>query len=151
MALLAQAALCLAQEPPLQAAGGDFCVNIADRARDARYVLQKEALDKARQDLAEQKADLAARESAFAALQKARESEIKAAQKGLVDIYAKMKPDAAASQLALMGVGMASAILHELNVRAASAILNQMEPEIAARISARLASAADLPTDAGGP
>ncbi len=148
MALLAQSVLSLAEEPPTpQAVSEDFCANIADKARDARYVLQKKALDEARQKIEAQQADLKSREDAFDALQKKRESEIRVAQQGLVDIYAKMKPDAAAAQLELIGIETASAILHQLSVRSASTILNQMNAEMAAKISARLASAAGLSKD----
>jgi flagellar motility protein MotE (MotC chaperone) len=147
------AVACAEESPVLQpvavspAATEDFCANIADRARDARYVLQKKAIDDARKQIKVQRADLKAREEAFDALQKKRESEISIAQQGLVDIYAKMKPDAAAAQLELIGVETASAILHQLSVRSASTILNQMDAQTAAKISARLASAAGLSKD----
>jgi flagellar motility protein MotE (MotC chaperone) len=139
------AVLVFAMVLPAQA--DDFCANIADKARDARYVLQKKTLDDKQKRIDEEMAALKTAKEAFETEQKKREAEIRTAQQSLVDIYAKMKPDAAAAQLELIGVETASAILHQLNVRSASTILNQMNAEMAARISARLASTAGLPKD----
>jgi flagellar motility protein MotE (MotC chaperone) len=129
-------------EPP-----EDFCANVADKAKDARYVLQMKQVEDARQEVEAGKAALQAEKSEFDAAQKRRKAELEVAQKGVVDIYAKMKPDVAAAQLELIGLETASAILHQLNVRAASTILNEMRPEAAAKISARLAGAAGLAKD----
>jgi flagellar motility protein MotE (MotC chaperone) len=129
----------------------DYCANIADKARDARYVLQNQAIADASATLAAEKQAFTAERAAFEAEQKKRNAELVVAQKGVVDIYAKMKPDVAAAQLEFIGIETASAILRELNVRSASTILNEMNAETAAKISKRLASAAGLPMKAKTP
>ena len=53
----------------------------------------------------------------------------KKAQRDRVRIYARMRPDAAAVQLAALDEETAAAVLTKLEPRAASAILNEMEPE----------------------
>jgi flagellar motility protein MotE (MotC chaperone) len=162
--LCAMAAGAVAEEKPNAAADAkpqapmeaaepqeDYCANIADKAREARYVLQDHAIAKARAALATEQQALAAERAAFEAVQKKRTAELVVAQKSIVDIYAKMKPDVAAAQLELIGIEIASAILRELNVRSASTILNEMNAETAAKISKRLASAAGLPMKAKTP
>ena len=54
----------------------------------------------------------------------------------MVDIYAKMKPDAAASQLASIDREMAASVLTKLKSRTASAILSEMPPDVASELAA---------------
>ena len=54
-------------------------------------------------------------------------------------IYAKMRPDSAALQLAAMDDPVAAAILFKLPPRASSAILNEMEVDRAARLTRLMA------------
>ena len=56
-------------------------------------------------------------------------------------IYARMRPDAAAVQLAAMDEETASAVLTKLEPRTASLILNEMEPTQAARLTATISGA----------
>ena len=62
-------------------------------------------------------------------------------------IYARMRPDAAASQLAAMDEETAAAVLTKLNPRNASAILNEMPPARAARLTMTIAGAAKVPPE----
>lgn len=57
------------------------------------------------------------------------------ARDGLVEIYAKMRPEVAAQQLAAMNEESAASIIAKLNSRTASAILNEMASEKAARLA----------------
>ncbi len=57
----------------------------------------------------------------------------------VVTIYAKMRPDSAALQLAAMEDPVAAAILVKLPPRASSAILNEMEAGRAARLARSMA------------
>ncbi|WP_420846328.1 MotE family protein [Microvirga brassicacearum] len=57
------------------------------------------------------------------------------ADEKVVSIYARMRPDAAAVQLANMDIEIAAAILAKLNPRASSAVLNEMEPARAAQLT----------------
>ena len=61
---------------------------------------------------------------------------------GLVDIYGRMRPDAAAERLAELRADLAAAILMKLDSRQASVILNEMDPKVAATLTSVIASAA---------
>jgi flagellar motility protein MotE (MotC chaperone) len=64
-----------------------------------------------------------------------RDEAMKLAEDNVVAIYAKMRPEAAASQLSAMDDAMAAAVLTKLTSRNAGAILNEMEPGRAARLT----------------
>ncbi|MFV0279835.1 MAG: MotE family protein [Rhodoblastus sp.] len=64
-----------------------------------------------------------------------REAMQAAARENLIDVFAKMKPDVAAQQLAVMNEDSAASILGNLKPRVASAILNEMEAGRAARLA----------------
>jgi flagellar motility protein MotE (MotC chaperone) len=123
-----------AEEPvpaPEQAAPASdaqkFCANIADAAADARFAWQAKTL----RDLeSEVEAAAAALEAKRAELQDwvtRRDEFQKLAQQSVVDIYAKMRPEAAAAQLSALDERTAAAVLIKLNSRVASAILAEMD------------------------
>jgi flagellar basal body L-ring protein FlgH len=91
-----------------------FCANIADAARDQRYLLQKEELRNSRRQVDERIAVLETRKSEYEDWLKKRNEFLKQAEAGLTDIYKKMKPDAAAAQLELLDPNLASAIIMKL-------------------------------------
>ena len=64
------------------------------------------------------------------------------AQGQLVDIYKKMRPDAAALQISELDEMTAAAILLKLSPRTASTILNEMDPKLAARLASFVSYAA---------
>jgi flagellar motility protein MotE (MotC chaperone) len=64
------------------------------------------------------------------------------AQLGVVQIYSKMRPDAAAAQLTELRADMAASILMKLDARVASVILNEMDKNAAATLTAIMVSAA---------
>ncbi len=117
----------------------DYCANISDKARDARYQLQSGTLAELQKQLEAQTAKLEEKRQAVEALLKKRDEEVNLARKELVDIYAKVKPDVAAIQLALLPPETAASVLRQLNPRGASTIINEMKPEVAATIAALLA------------
>jgi flagellar motility protein MotE (MotC chaperone) len=118
-----------------------FCANIADAARDQRYLLQKEELDKLQAQVDERIALLEKRKGEYESWLKQREEFLKMAEGGLVNIYKNMKPDAAASQLQLVDAGLASAIIMKLSARQSSLILSEMEPKKAAMVTAIISQA----------
>jgi flagellar motility protein MotE (MotC chaperone) len=75
---------------------------------------------------------------------------LKAAAKELVDIYAKMDPEAAAKQLAELDTTTATSVIRQLSPRGASAILNVMEAKQAARLAKAIASATVQPKKENG-
>jgi flagellar motility protein MotE (MotC chaperone) len=104
-----------------------FCANIADAAADARFAWEAKTL----RDLkAEVEAATAAMEAKRAELQDwvtRRDEFQKLAQQSVVDIYAKMRPEAAAAQLSALDERTAAAVLIKLNSRVASGILAEMD------------------------
>lgn len=119
-----------------------FCTNIADAARDRRYSLQRMELETLQADIESRIAALEAKRAEYEAWLKRRDDFLEQAQGGLVDIYGRMRPDAAAERLAALRVELAAAILMKLDSRQASVILNEMEPKVAAALTAVIASAA---------
>ena len=113
-----------------------FCANIADAARDQRYALQKEELTKLQTQVDERIAMLETRKNDYKAWLDKRNAFMKQAEAGLIDIYKKMKPDAAAPQLELLDPNLASAIIMKLKPSQSALILSEMEPKKAAMVTA---------------
>lgn len=132
----------------LPAAGADeseverFCSNIADAARDRRYALQAQELKQLQGELDKRIKALEDKRAEYESWLKRREVFLARAQDSLVDIYAGMKPDVAAEQLAAGNAELAAAILMKLEPRKASVILNEMETKAAAALTGIMASAA---------
>jgi flagellar motility protein MotE (MotC chaperone) len=113
-----------------------FCAGIADAARDQRYELQKEELAKLQDQVNKRIAVLEQRKTDYETWLNQRNAFMKQAEAGLVDIYKKMKPDAAATQMNLLDPNLVSAIIMKLKPSQASLILSEMEPKKAAMITA---------------
>lgn len=113
-----------------------FCANIADAARDQRYQLQKEELGKLQAQVDERIAILEKRKDEYQDWLTKRNKFMKQAEAGLIDIYKKMKPDAAAAQMNLLDPNLVSAVIMKLKPSQASLILSEMEPKKAAMITA---------------
>ncbi len=118
-----------------------FCSNIADAARDRRYALQAEELKKLQADVDQRIAALEEKRNEYETWLTRRELFLARAEENLVQIYSRMKPDAAAERLAELNVELASAILMKLDARKASVILNEMESKSAAELTRVMASA----------
>lgn len=124
----------------------EFCTNIADAARDQRYLLQKKELEDLQKGVDERIKTLEARRAEYEDWLKRRNDFLKSAELGLVEIYRKMKPDAAASQLAELDPQIASAIVMKLPPRQSSTILGEMPADKAAMLTRIIASASDANT-----
>jgi flagellar motility protein MotE (MotC chaperone) len=120
-----------------------FCTNIADAARDQRYLLQKKDLEKLQADVDERIATLEKRRAEYEDWLKRRNDFLKQAEIGLVGIYKTMKPDAAAAKLELVNPGIAAAIIMRLPPRQSSLILTEMDSEKAAVLTNVISSATD--------
>jgi flagellar motility protein MotE (MotC chaperone) len=120
-----------------------FCTNIADPARDQRYLLQKQELKKLRADVDSRIEEMRKRKEEYQDWLKRRDDFLKQAEAGLTDIYKKMKPDAAASQLQVLRTEVAAAVIMRLSPSQSSLILNEMDPQKAAVIANIIASASD--------
>lgn len=124
-----------------------FCQNIDGQARDARFELQLRQLNvmrdrvDARIRLLEEKRkeyeDWLAKRNAFLAR----------TQDSFVGIISKMRPDAAAAQLALVDEVAAASIILKLEPRISSAIMNELQPEKSANLMRILVSAQKVPVE----
>ena len=79
-----------------------FCSNIADAARDRRYVLQAEELQALQQEVDKRIKLLEEKRAEYEAWLKRREEFLAKAEDGVVKIYSGMRADAAAERLAEM-------------------------------------------------
>lgn len=121
-----------------------YCMGIADSAADARYLLQKKALEAIAQGLEKRVTTLEAKIAEYQEWLAKRDEFSKLAEVNLVRIYSRMRPDAAAAQLVAIDVETAAAVLTKLDPKNASAILNEMDPIHAARLTATISGAAKV-------
>ncbi|MFA6153217.1 MAG: MotE family protein [Mesorhizobium sp.] len=119
-----------------------FCSNIADAARDRRYALQAQELRQLQAGIDERMKALDAKKAEYETWLKRREVFLARAEDSVVQIYAGMKPDAAAERLAIVNADLAAAILIKLDSRKAGVILNEMDQKAAATLTGIMASAA---------
>lgn len=119
-----------------------FCSNIADAARDRRYAMQRTELETLQRDIDERIAALEDKRAEYEEWLERRNDFLDKAENNLVDIYARMRPDAAAERLAEVSVELAAGILMKLQARQAGIILNEMDSKAAATLTSIMASAA---------
>ncbi|MCV0393751.1 MAG: MotE family protein [Rhizobiaceae bacterium] len=119
-----------------------FCTNIADGARDKRYALQAAELARLQEEIDRRIALLEEKRAEYEGWLKRREEFLAMADGSITEIYAKMRPDAAAERLAQLRVDLAAAIVMKLEPRKASVILNEMDAKVAASVTGIMASAA---------
>jgi flagellar motility protein MotE (MotC chaperone) len=112
-----------------------YCTNITDKAADARYAMQTRELQQLRADVDSRIEQLDAKRKEYEVWLKRRDEFIDKAEDSLVGIISKMRPDAAAAQMALLGDEAAAALLLKLNPRVSSVILNEMPAEKSSRLA----------------
>lgn len=125
-------------------ASGDpqqYCINIADQAAEARFAWQAKTIGELEKEIDKRIADLEVKRAEYQEWMRRREEMQAKASDHVVSIYAKMRPESAALQLAALEEGMAAALLSKLNARTASAILNEMEPGRAAQLAKAMVEA----------
>lgn len=113
-----------------------YCLNIADKAQDARYALEKRQLGQLEGEISKRIDELEAKRQSYQSWLEERKAFLDSASSIVVDIYAAMKADAAAAQLSRLSRGDAAALLVKLKSRQASDILSEMKPDTAAEIAA---------------
>ena len=118
-----------------------YCTNVAVAAGDARFAWQTAKLAEVEARIKAHVQDLEARTSELRAWIAKREAVEKQAKERLVDIYAKMRPETAATQIAGLDDDMAAAVLSQLTPGKASAIFNELVPERATKLAALIAAA----------
>lgn len=120
-----------------------FCTNIADAARDQRYLLQKQELETLQADVDARIAFLESRKAEYQDWLQRRNDFLVRAEAGLVEIFKTMKADAAAPQLEQMKLEIAAAIIMKLPARQSGLVLSEMDPQKAGMIATIIASASD--------
>lgn len=112
-----------------------YCTNIADAAADARFAWQKQTLASLEKEIEDRIKVLEQKRAEYEEWLRRRNEFLAKADESIVAIYSRMRPDAAALQLANMNDDVAAAIIAKLNPRSASAVLNEMEPARAAQLT----------------
>lgn len=123
-----------------QSSGQQFCDNIKDVARERRYAIKTKELNELRDAVERRIAALEKKRSEFEVWMNRRDEFAAMADSTLIDIYSKMRPDAAAGRLEMINDMLAASILMKLSPRVAGVILNEMKAQKAADITRIIAS-----------
>lgn len=115
-----------------------YCTGITDPAREARFNWQASTLKALEAKLQGTMAELEVKKAAFQKMVDEREAVLKRVEDQVVQIFSRMRPEAAATQLATMDQQLAAALLAKLAPRTASAVLNEMEAARAAQLTETL-------------
>ena len=118
-----------------------FCGNIDSQAADARFELQSQQLQQLRAQIDERIKVLEEKRQDYENWLNKRNEFLAKAQDSLVNIISKMRPDAAAAQLALVDDFAAASRILKLSPRVSSAIMNELPPEKSANLTKVLVSA----------
>ncbi len=121
-----------------------YCSNVLDTAAAAQIARQTSALEKTRTEIEGRLVLLAAKTEELKGWIKKREDFTARATESLVQIYGKMKPDAAAGQLMAMDELVAAAIMSKLSPKTSSLIMAEMNADKGARLSAVIAGAGEV-------
>lgn len=124
-----------------------FCSNIGSQAADARFQLQRQQLQELRDQISERVKILEEKQNEYQVWLNKRNEFLSMAENSLVEIITKMRPDAAAAQLALMNDLVAASLVLKLNPKVSSAIMNELPPEKSAELTQILMSAQQASTE----
>ncbi len=122
-----------------------YCQNIAAAAADARFAWQSKKLTDLEAQMKQRVSELQAKQAEYKAVLDHYDDAMKRAKTALVDIYAHMRPEVAATQLSVLDDDTAAAVLAQLTAQKASAILNEITPERAAKIVTTMTSLMSSP------
>jgi flagellar motility protein MotE (MotC chaperone) len=121
----------------------NYCLNISDKAAEARAAFQAAALKDMEERVKAKISELDLRRGELETWVKQQKALQQAAELSLVNIYAAMDPEMAAKQMTQLDPRLASSVLHQLKPRLASGILNEMKPDEAAKLVRFLAAAVE--------
>ncbi len=131
----------VAADRPVDSEVARYCGALAPSASEARATYQLRRLADLESEVREEVAKLEKKEASTREWVLKRDNMMKDATEDVVAIYAKMDPEAASAELAVMDEVIASAVLSKLSPRAASAILGNMAADKAAKLSTLIAGA----------
>ncbi|WP_196223279.1 MotE family protein [Roseibium sp. RKSG952] len=112
-----------------------YCENTADKAAEARLKWQTWKLVSLEAKLRERIEELNRKQEEFERWVERREQLLAEVEGQVVSIIAKMRPEAAAAQLATSDDETATGVLLKLKARSASQILDEMDPARAAQLT----------------
>jgi len=112
-----------------------YCRNIAEAASEARLKWQTWKLISLEARLRDRIAELQRKEKEFEKWVERREVLLNEVEDQVVSIIGRMRPEAAAAQLATTDEEAAVGVLLKLKARSASSILDEMEPSRAAQLT----------------
>ncbi|MBS0242949.1 MAG: hypothetical protein JSS20_12290 [Proteobacteria bacterium] len=119
-----------------------FCSSVGPTAIEARTAWQKRTIAELEQQIARSVGLLEAKITEHKEWLSKRETFAARANASIVQVFAKLNPEAAAAQLAQMEVETAAALLLKLDPKVVAPILSEVPPAKAAQISALLVDAA---------
>lgn len=122
-----------------------YCGNIADPAREARTALQTERLNELQTQVDARIDELETKRAEYQAWIEERRAFLESTSSIMLDIYASMRPDAAAAQLAGIDREAAASIVAKLKARQASAILAEMPAPVAAELATMIVNRVERP------
>ena len=127
-----------------------FCTNIADPAREAREALQTERLTKLQAEVDSRIDELEIKRAEYQTWLEERRAFLESASSIMLEIYAAMRPEAAAAQLAGLDRQAAAAIVARLKSRQASAILAEMPAPVASELATMIVNRVERPEGTAG-
>ena len=127
----------------------NYCENFADEAQEAQFAWRLAKINELEAGIAKRMDRLEKTKAELESWMTKRQAFLNRAKSSLVEIYTRMRPDAAASQLSVLDNLTAAAILMKLEPRAASLILGEIEPKKAAQLTTVMVGAART-VQAGG-
>lgn len=120
-----------------------YCTNIADPAREAREALQTQRLKELEAEIDQRIDELEAKRAEHQEWLDKREAFLNSTSSIMLDIYATMRPDAAAAQLSGLDREAAASIIANLRSRQASAIMTEMPANVASELAALIVKRTD--------
>lgn len=126
-----------------------YCLNISDAATEARNSILQKMMKETEVKISDKLVMLETKTATLEEWVARRDNFMKSANKSLISIFETMRPDAAASQITELKVGLAAAIILKLQPKISSAIMTEIEPKHAAKITSMLTSAIDISDSSG--
>jgi flagellar motility protein MotE (MotC chaperone) len=123
-----------------------YCSSILDATSAAQIAQQTRNLQAAQKEIDDRITLLSAKAEVLKNWMKLRADFVARATDSLVQIYSRMKADAAAAQLAVMDEMTSAAIISKLPPKIASPIMAEMDIAKAARLSAVIAGSGEVAT-----
>ncbi len=121
-----------------------YCANVAASINAARLAKQEKQIREAEGQLLQRRDELEAKRQELVQLIEKYDSLVRKADETIVALYAKMKPDVAAAQIAGLDDEVAASVLLQMKPKISSAILNEMDATRGAAVVKKLVGLSSL-------